>query len=95
MKTEIDIDLSIDELAEMFISWDDVKQADFISLVGKHFKKADFDSELQCCFMSKHITKFGKDFIYTLTNFLKVQKFTDKSLHYNMLINTCDHDTLR
>jgi hypothetical protein len=95
MKTEIDIDLSIDELAEMFIEWDDIKQADFINKIGEHFKQADFDAELQCCYISKYITKLGKDFIYTMTNFLKVQKFTDKSGHYDMLINSCEHDTLR
>jgi len=95
MKTEINIDLSIDKLAEMFISWDDKKQANFINRVGFHFKHADFDAELQCCYMSDHITKLGKDFIYTMTNFLKVQKFTDKSKHFDMLINTCEHDSLR
>ncbi|GAH03341.1 unnamed protein product, partial [marine sediment metagenome] len=48
-----------------------------------------------CCYMSDKITKHGKDFIYTMANFLRVQKFTDKSPHYNDLINTFDHDTLR
>jgi hypothetical protein len=95
MKKEIDIDLSADELAEMFVGWDDIKQADFINKVGEHFKQSNFDAELQCCFMSNHIKKLGKDFIYTMTNFLKVQKFTHKSKHYDMLINSCDHDTLR
>lgn len=94
MKTEIEIDLSIDELAELFIQWDDRKQAGFINLIGKHFKQADFNAELQCCHMADHIEKLGKDFIYTLTNFLKVQKITYKSGHYNMLIGTCDHDSL-
>jgi len=95
MKTEVDIDLTASELAEMFIGWDDYKQARFLNLVGEHFKQADFDAELQCCFISKHITKWGKDFFYTMTNFLKVQKFSDKSGHYDMLINTCEHDSLR
>jgi hypothetical protein len=94
MKIETNIDLSIDKLAEMFISWDDQKQAGFINLVGKHFKQADFNAELQCCYISDHITKLGKDFIYTMTNFLKVQKFTDKSKKYDGLINTCKHDSL-
>jgi len=95
MKTEIDIDLSINDLAEMFIGWDDEKQAEFINMIGLCFKRADFDAEMQCCHMAEHITKLGKDFIYTMTNFLKVQKFSDTSKHFNMLINTCDHDSLR
>ena len=95
MKKTIEMDLTPDELAEIFINWGDDQQAEFINLIGKHFKEADFDAELQCCYVSYRITKLGKDFIYTLANFLRVQKFTDKSKHYDMLINTFDHDTLR
>lgn len=95
MKQEIEVNLTPDELAEMFIGWGDTDQAEFLNLIGKHFKKADFDSEFQCCLLSDHIDKDGKDLIYTLANFLKVQKFTDKSPHYDRLINTYDGDTLR
>jgi len=94
MKKEIEINMSPDELAEMFISWDDHKQADFINLIGQHFKAADFPAELQCCYITQHITKLGRDFIYTLANFLHAQKFTDKSPHYNRLIGTYEHDSL-
>ena len=95
MKQEIEINLSPDELAEMFIGWGDDDQAEFFNLIGKHFKQADFDAELQCCYMSDRIDKNGKDLIYTLANFIKVQKFTDKSPHFDRLINTYEHDTLR
>ena len=89
------IKITPEQLAEVFISWGDDEQAEFINLIGQSFKKADFDAELQCCYMSDRITKHGKDFIYTLANFLKVQKFTDKSPHFDRLINTFEHDTLR
>ena len=95
LKKEIEVKLSANDLAEVFIHWDDHKQAEFINLVGLAFKRADFDAELQCCYISDQITKFGKDFIYTMANFIKVQKFTDKSPHFDRLINTFEHDTLR
>jgi hypothetical protein len=94
MIKKVKITMTPDELAEMFIFWDNHKQAKFINLIGQHFKSADFPAELQCCYISQHITKLGRDFIYTLANFLRVQKFTDKSPHYDRLINTYDHDSL-
>ena len=94
MKQEIEIALTPDQLAEIFIHWGNDEQAEFINLIGEHFKKADFNAELQCCYMSDDIEKLGKDFIYTLANFLKVQKFTSKSPHYDRLINTYAGDTL-
>jgi len=95
LKKEIEISMTPDDLAELFIGWGSDEQAKFINLIGEHFKKADFDTELQCCYVSDDITKLGKDFIYTLANFLKVQKFKDSSPHFNRLINTYDGDTIR
>jgi hypothetical protein len=95
MKTEIEIDVKSEQLAELFINWDNAEQAMFINLIGEHFKMADFDAEGQCCSITKEITKLGKDFIYTLANFLKVQKVSWRSGHYDMLINMYDGDTLR
>jgi len=95
IEKKVAISLTASDLADVFISWGDDEQGTFINLIGEHFKKADFDAELQCCHMAERINKFGRDFIYTLANFIKVQKFTDKSPHYNRLINTFDHSTLR
>ena len=89
------IELTPDDLAEMYIGWGDDEQAEFINLIGKSFKEADFNAELQCCYMAGRITKPGKDFIYTLANFIRVQKFTDKSPHFDRLINTFETDGLR
>lgn len=94
-KKEISINLSAQTLADVFINWDSKKQSDFINLVGLSFKRADFDAELQCCYISDEITKFGKDFIYTLANFVKATKFLDSSPHFDRLITTYKHDTLR
>ncbi|MCP4648837.1 MAG: hypothetical protein GY853_01975 [PVC group bacterium] len=88
MKVETEIKLTPDILAKIFINWGDDEQALFINLVGKHFKESDFDAELQCCYISEHIKKEGKDFIYTLANFVKVQKFDTGSPHFNMLSAT-------
>ena len=60
MKTEIDVNLTSDQLAEMFICWGDDEQARFINLIGEHFKKADFNAELQCCCLANGINKLGK-----------------------------------
>ncbi|GAH07671.1 unnamed protein product, partial [marine sediment metagenome] len=45
MKTEIDINLTPEQLAEMFIHWNDEKQASFINSIGLSFKRSDFDGE--------------------------------------------------
>jgi len=95
IKKEVKTKLTPDDLAEIFISWGDDEQGEFINLIGKHFKEADFDAELQCCYVSDRINKLGRDFIYTMANFIKTQKFKDTSPHYNRLINTYDEDTLR
>jgi len=93
-KKEIEINTSPKDLAGVFINWGSDEQANFINLVGELFKKADFNAELQCCYVSDNITKFGRDFIYTMANFIKVKKFKDTSPHFNRLINTYDGDTL-
>ena len=94
MKIKVDIKLTADQLAEVFVHSGSDEQAKFINLIGEHFKKSEFPAELQCCYMVDDINKSGKDFIYTLANFLKVQKFSDKSKHYDGLINTYDGDGL-
>ena len=88
IKKEVEINLTANDLAEQFISWGDDQQGEFINLIGKHFKESDFNAELQVCYMSNRINKDGKYFIYTLANFVKVQKFTDKSKHFDMLLNS-------
>lgn len=94
MKTEIEIDITPDQLAEMYITWDSKQQADFINLIGKHFKDANFDSELQCCYTAKDIDKNGRDFIYTLANFIKVRGVSSSSPKQNTLINSYPCESL-
>ena len=94
MKKEIDINLTPGQLAEMFINWGSDDQGKFINLIAESFKEADFNAEMQCLSITDEITKSGKDFIYTLANFLKAKKFKDSSPHFERLINTYDGETL-
>ncbi len=93
-ETTIKIVLTSDQLAEVFIGWGNDEQAEFFNLIGQHFKEADFNAELQCCYISDDINKAGKDFIYTLANFIKVHKLPPNSPKINMLINSYDGDSL-
>jgi len=88
MKTTTEINLTPNQLAECFINWGSDEQGKFINLIGKHFKECDFNSNLQICYMSDHIDKYGKDFLYTISNFVKVQKFDSTSKHFNHLIES-------
>lgn len=94
-ETNIKVVLTPYQLAEIYIGWCDNEQAEFINLIGQHFKSAKFDAELQCCYLSDHIDKNGKDFIYTLANFIKVQKLPSNSPKINILINSYNGDSLR
>ena len=95
MKTEIEINLTPDQLAEAFIHWGSDKQAEFINLIGLHFKRADFDAESQCCYLAKDIDKDGRDFIYTVSNFVKVRGLPTGSPKERHLINYYPGDSLR
>jgi hypothetical protein len=94
MKTEIEITLTPDMLAEMYIRWDNEEQADFLNLVGEHFRKCDFDAELQCCYLSKHINKHGRDFIYTVANFHKARGIPCGSPKERVLLNSYNGESL-
>jgi hypothetical protein len=61
------------QLAEYFIGLGSDEQAEFLNLIGESFKKADFNAEMQCCWLAKDIDKNGRDFIYTVANFVKVR----------------------
>jgi len=87
MKTIVDITLRPDELAELFISMDSVEQAHFINLIGEAFNNCDFDAEMQCCYIADTVNKDGRDFLYTVSNFVKVAKFNTNSPKIDMLIN--------
>lgn len=91
---QIDIELSTDKLAEMFINSGSDEQAEFINLIGAHFKKADFNAEIQCSYLVDDINKDGKDFIFTLANFLKVQKIPSDSPKITTLLNSYDGESL-
>ncbi len=92
MKQEVEINLTPEQLAELFIRWRNDEQGEFINLIGKHFKASNFNSEGQVCSIAEEIKKDGKDFVYTLANFIKAQKFSSQSKHFDMLINyyPCD-----
>ena len=86
-KTEIEIDITPDQLAEMFVCWSDCEQSEFINLIGHHFKKVSWHGEGQICSIAYKVDQIGKDFIYTLANFLKVTKIKCNSPKHNDLIN--------
>jgi hypothetical protein len=88
MKVEIDIDLTPDILAKMFVEWSDEEQANFLNLVGQSFKAADFSAETQCSYTADRINKDGRDFIFTLANFLKVRGVTGSSPKFGDLIDS-------
>lgn len=94
MDVNVKIFLTPDQLAEMFIFWSDGEQGKFLDLVGQHFKDAEFDAELQCCYLADNITKAGRDFIYTVANFLKVRGICSGSPKESTLINTYPGDPL-
>lgn len=86
-KIEVELKLTPDQLAEAFICWGSDEQARFLNLIGEHFKKADFNAELQCCYMVNDIAKSGRDFVYTVANFLKVRGIPSGSPKEDTLIN--------
>lgn len=87
-KVEVEIELDIELLAECFINMNSWQQAEFLNLIGTHFKKAPFDYEWQCCYIAKDMDKNGRDFVYTVANFLKVRGISNESPKINMLINS-------
>lgn len=89
MKTtvEIQLDITPDQLVKCFINWSGNKQANFLNKIGKHFKEADFNAETQCCSLSSDIDKNGRDFIYTLANYIKVRRIKCGSPKEDVLIN--------
>lgn len=94
MKTEIEISLTPDQLAELYVHWDSSQQANFMNLIGRHFKDANFDAEWQCCYTAKDINKDGRDFIYTLANFIKVRGIPSGSPKEDVLINSYPCESL-
>lgn len=94
IKAHVDIFLTPDQLAEAFISWGDGEQGKFLDLIGRHFKDSKFDAELQCCYLAGNVTKDGRDFIYTVANFLKVRGIPSSSPKLNQLIDSYDCDGL-
>lgn len=93
MKANVEIDITPDMLAKVFVEWGNDEQGKFFNLVGKYFKSSDFDSEMQCSYMADEINKDGKDFIYTVANFLKVRGMID-SPKFGVLVNTYDGDSI-
>ena len=98
MKTQVtvthEVDMTIDQLAELFINWDSRQQAEFLNKVGHHFRHADFPAEMQCAYMTDEIKKDGKDFIFTLANFLKCKGVPSSSPKWGKLLNHYGGDSL-
>lgn len=87
MKTQIEIEITPDQLAESFVNWRSDEQAKFFNLIGSHFKKAPFNAESQCCYLVDDINNDGKDFIFTVANFLKARGIPCGSPKENILLN--------
>lgn len=94
MKTEIEVYLTPDDLAETFINLGSDEQANFLNLIGAHFKKADFNAEGQCCYIADDVNKDGRDFIYTVANFVKARGVSCGSPKEIVLLNYYDCDGL-
>lgn len=92
MITTVEIDLTSDQIAEAFISMGSDEQAKFLNLIGKHFKAANFHAETQCLYLSEEIDKDGRDFIYTVANFLKARGIPCGAPKESALLNSypCD-----
>lgn len=87
MKKELEIEMTPSELAEVFVNWGDDEQAEFIDLIGAHFKAVDWDSQMQVLCMSKRLSRNASDFIFTAANFLKARGFDWNSPKYDWMIN--------
>jgi hypothetical protein len=87
IKMEADIDLTPNQLAEMFVNWGNHEQALFLNLIGLNFRKVEWDGEWQCHSITEEIDNNGRDFIYTLANFLKVKNIPSTSPKFNHLID--------
>ncbi len=90
MKTEVEIDLTPDQLAEAFVNCGSDKQGRFLNLTGKYFRASGFNAEMQCRGIADYIEKDGRDFIYTVANFLKVRGIPCGSPKEDTLINSYD-----
>jgi len=90
--TRVEIDLTPDQIAEFFISMESYEQSRFLNMIGKHFKDAHFDAEYQCLWLAKEIDKDGRDFIYTVANFLKARGISFGAPKEKALLNSypCD-----
>lgn len=93
MKTQVEIFLTPDQLAQMFVNWGSDEQAQFLNLVGKHFRSVDWDAEMQACSMVQDIDNNGSAFIYTTANFLKSRGMIN-SPKFRQLIHTYPDDSL-
>ncbi|ACL06281.1 hypothetical protein Dalk_4603 [Desulfatibacillum aliphaticivorans] len=83
--TQVEVNICPQEAAEIFSEWSDEDQAKFFSLIGERFRAAKW-GETQTNYMADCIDKSGRDFIYTLANFMKVRGIPDTSPKYNKLI---------
>jgi len=93
-KVTTEVDISSDELAKVFVHMGSDEQADFFNSIGKHFKSVGWDAEMQVCYISDDINKDGKDFIFTLANFIRA-KGIDNPEKVNTLLHGYKCDDLR
>ena len=87
MKTEVEIDLSADDLAKIFVQWSSYEQGEFFNLIGKHFKIAKFSAQMQISYISDAISRDGRDFLFTLANFHKARGVSADSPKAIKLLN--------
>jgi len=85
MKIIVETNININEVSEAFVLSGSDEQAAFFNNVGKAFKDCGFNDELQCCYIVDDIDKNGKNFIFTLANFLKARGLKNYSKSDTML----------
>jgi len=73
MKYASEIDVSMEEIFSTFVHSGSDDQAKFFNTIGKAFKESGYDFEMQYIGIVNDLNKDGKDFIYTLANFLKAK----------------------
>jgi len=85
-KTQIEIDISPVELAKVFSQYGSDEQALFFSTVAEEFKNfPSCGGDMQFVYMAKDMGVKGKNWIYTLANYLKTKHIDVNAPKFDML----------
>ena len=88
LKQEVTLNITPEKMAAQYVRWGSDQQGRFLNLVGKAFKDANYDAETQVCYLVDDVNKDGRDFVYTVANFLKVRGIPCGSPKEDTLINS-------